>query len=89
MAAPQEDLVRRAFAAIALLWAGALWAADSRVFTDAQYSSDSDDQVQRIFSAGFRQDLPSLKWETALGRRELSAPAGRGIEDFSDFTAAN
>ncbi len=79
--------MRRAFAAIALLWAGALWAADSRVFTDAQYSSDSDDQVQRIFSAGFRQDLPSLKWETALGRRELSAPAGRESFDFARLGA--
>ena len=76
-------MVRRAGAAILLLWAGAAGAADSRVFGEAQYSSDSDDQVQRIFASGYRRALPSVQasWAAAVGRRELSAPAGR--ENFA------
>jgi hypothetical protein len=86
-------MVRRALAtpsllragASLLLWAGTAGAADMRAFTEAQYSSDSDDQVQRSFAVGFRQALPSVEasWAAAIGHRELSAPAGRENFEFA------
>jgi hypothetical protein len=77
-------MVRRSLAAALLLATGTSWASDMRVFAEGLYSSDSDDQVQRIYATGLRQALPSVaaSWAAAIGHRELSAPEGRENFEF-------
>jgi hypothetical protein len=75
----------RALWLLALICAEPLCAADERVYTEGQYSSDSDDQRQKILVAGYQRSFPSVHHESltvALGHRELTAPIGRESFEF-------